>query len=286
MREPSAPPRSWDPRTRLAALAAAAVAVLIVDNAAPLAAFFGAALIAALAAGGRRRAGWILVLALLTTWGTMLSQGLFYRAMPRTPMLTIELPWSDGVGFARKIVVWREGVVHGVVQALRFNAMTLFGLALCWRIPPQKLLLGLRRLQLPYPVAFMSVAALRFVPTFIEEGRNALRAQHLRGGAFPLFAPHRWPSTLQRYARPVVLRTIRAAGTLALAVQSRAFDPAAPRSEYEEISLRARDIAALGILVAALALLAAAKTATWLYIHGWAAHPVLIPLYAFTRRWL
>ena len=286
MTEPAAARAGWDPRTRLAFLAAVSVVVLVLDNAVPLAALFAAALATAFVAGGPRGGRWILALALASTWGTMLSQGLFYRAVPRTPLLAFTLPWLIGSTTAPRIVIWREGVVYGMVQALRFNTMTLFGLALCWRLQPQNLLLALRKLRLPYPAAFMSVAALRFLPMLIEESRNAVRAQDLRGGRFPILVPYRWPSAVQRYTRPVIVRTIRAAGTLALAVQSRAFDPSAPRSEYQRIAFGRRDIVALWTLLAALTVLLAAKTATWLYVHGWAAHAALIPLYAFARRWL
>jgi len=72
----------------------------------------------------------------MIAWATTLSQALFYSMSPRTPWLALG-----------PLVVWREGLAYGLVQSIRFAALTVGGLVLVATTPPDRLLTALVRLR-------------------------------------------------------------------------------------------------------------------------------------------
>ncbi|MEO7993436.1 MAG: energy-coupling factor transporter transmembrane component T [bacterium] len=86
---------------------------------------------------------------LLTVWALVLSQGLFYDRIPRQALLTFIAPhpeWPLAFGGLR---IYREGLLYGGTQALRFLALLGTGLLTCFTTELHALLGGLSSLGMP-----------------------------------------------------------------------------------------------------------------------------------------
>jgi len=228
MRAPAAG-RLLGARAKIVLLACLSVAVLLVDSITVLAALD----LALLAVFASARLGWkrfaILVLfTAATVWGFVLTQSLFYPYRPRTLLLELIPPGAPVLGpLTGGVALYWEGALYGMLQSLRFLALLVLGLTVVWTTSPQRLLLGLRRLRLPYRLAFMLAAALRFLPAIAEEARMVVTAMRVRGYRLRPTRPWRYLAALGHGLAPILFRNIRRATMLADSVESRSFAAAA-----------------------------------------------------------
>jgi energy-coupling factor transport system permease protein len=265
-----------DPRTKLALMAATGVLAVTLERPLSLALLAVVCLVplalTPMPAVWRRRA---LVALVAAVWGSALSQGLFYGGFPRVPVFE-----------AGPVVVYREGVVHGLVQSLRLVAVIGLGAWTAISTPPDRMLAALRALRVPFGVAFMAVTALRFLP---ETGRDLLvvrRARARRGR--PILS--RSPLALARQEvallRPVMARSLRRARALAESLDSRGFDPVAPRTMRRPLVLRWSDVAMIGLAFLTAGGVVALRGLFLLYVGDVAYFPALRTLYGLIRDWL
>lgn len=263
-----------DPRARVLLVLAVGGFALVLDHPlglGVLAAITGSAL---LAVGGRWRLH-ALAVAAAVVWSTILSQGLFYADSPRTPLVELG-----------PVAVWREGVLHGLVQSLRLLAMGAAGSALAISTPPDRLFAGLIGLRVPHGAAFLAVTGLRFVPVAAAEWWAVREARARRGRPIVARAPWRWLAEEMRTLRPVAARTVRRARTLAESLDVRGFDPDRPRRLRTPLRMGPADVAVVGATWSALALAATAEALYRAYLWDVAWHPALRPLYGWVRAWL
>lgn len=253
---------SLDPRVKLAWVFAVSVGAATIDDPRGLAALAFASAVAATGLKLSLRA-WCaigLLLALLV-WGTMLSQGLFFGGA--TTLVTFVSPRQIGEYQFPGVVLTSEGLLYGAVQSLRFVATTLAGFTASLSTGPERMLAALVRLRLPAALAFMTTAALRFLPVVLDEVRAVRQAKWLRGGGFRLvgpagdrFGPYR--DELQLLL-PILAASLRRAETLAESVTARGFDPRAPRTFYPPLIMRSGEKGIVAILLAACVALIATK---------------------------
>lgn len=207
----------------------------------------------------------MLVILCIGLWGVTLSQALFYKDWPRTVILTLVpedfpvLGWLTG-----GIFFYREGLVHGMVQGLRFSTMTAFGLLLTWTTEPRDILMGLIRLRMPYGLAFMFITAVRFLPVLIAEIATVVTVQRLRGANPVKLGRHSITSAI-RILTPVLANSVRRAGTLGASCESRAFNPLGARTCLEESHWTTKDILVCAVPLAAAMAILTTKVAFWLY---------------------
>lgn len=264
-----------DPRARLLLLFAVGGYAVVLDRPAALgllaACTLLALLLAPIAPVWRWRAlGFAAAIVLSTAW----TQGLFYAGAPRTALVRLG-----------PIAVWREGVLHGLVQSLRLVAMGLAGTTLALSTPPDRLLLGLTGLRVPHGVAFLAVAALRFVPVIAEEWLAVRQARARRGRPLWPRSPASWLAEEMGMLAPVAARAIRRARTLAESLEARGFDPNQARRPREGLRLRPVDGLLLAVVWGGLAAVCAAALLYRLYLWGLWYHPALRPLYGWVRAW-
>jgi energy-coupling factor transport system permease protein len=248
--------RPWlarlDPRVKIAWVFAVSVVAVTVDGLRDLS--FVAAAAAVAATGLRLRSrGWAAILGIiaLSVWGTMLTQGLFYIGDARTPLLTIVAPSPDDP-LTSGLVLSYEGMRYGAVQSLRLIAASLAGFTASLSTSPERMLGTLARLRLPVALAFMTTAALRFLPLVVEEAAVVRRARRWRGYRFTLvgprgdrFAPYRVEFGL---LFPVIASSLRRAETLAESITARGFDPSAPRTFFPPLQMTGRERAIVALL--------------------------------------
>ncbi|MEQ1507463.1 MAG: energy-coupling factor transporter transmembrane component T [Myxococcota bacterium] len=265
-----------DPRVRLLLVFAVGAFGVLLDRATSLGALAGLAAIGLLAAPipprWRLRAlGAAAVVVASTAW----TQGLFYADAPRTAVLRLG-----------PVVVWREGLVHGLVQSLRLVAMGLAGGAVALSTPPDRLFAGLVALRVPYGAGFLAVTALRFVPLVATEWLAVREARARRGR--PLFprGPWGWLTEEMGMLAPLAARTIRRARTLAESLEARGFDPVRPRRMRVPLASSRLEQLVVAIVYLALGAVVVAELLFRLYVVGGWYHPALRPLYGWVRTWL
>lgn len=276
-------PGAW-----LAIVACASLLAVLLEHASGLCLLCAASLVALAAArpsAGQCRA--FAVLAAVGAWAFVLGQGIFYRAVPRTPWLTLVPPDFPLLGAATGgVVVWREGLAHGLVQSLRATSMLGFGLAACWSVEPHALVLALTRLRVPYGVAFMTVTAFRFVPVVARESLTVAAVQRLRGWRPSPWRPGRVLAVWAGRLRAVLAGALRRSATLAMAVQGRGFSPGAPRTEWRESRLRPVDLAVIAAAVSLTVAVALARLAYALHLYDLVHVDALRWVYVFAREQL
>lgn len=256
--------RGWlaatDPRLKIVWVACLSVAAVLVDSLPELVALF---LVSIVGASGLRLSvrGWAGVggALLAVAFSTLLSQGVFYGGVPRTSLVTLA-PSFEFFGWQFSgIHFYREGVLYGLEQSLRWLALSMAGISVCLSTSPERLLSALVLLGVPTGLAFIVSTALRFLPTMLDEWAIVRRARWLRG-----YRGRRRNAPAELALLPTVLAAaLRRASNLATSATSRGFSPTAERTFYPELRMRPRERVALVCLVGGAAGLALFKSAVW-----------------------
>jgi energy-coupling factor transport system permease protein len=211
--------------------------------------------------------------ALAVVWSTMLSQGLFYGDEPRVPVVELGA-----------VALWREGLVHGLVQSLRLVAAGFAGMVLATTTPMDRIHEALVALRVPGTAAFLAVTALRSLPAVGDELLAVRAARAARGRPLLPRSPWSWLDQEMRMLRPVVARAVRRARTLADSLDARGFDRAAPTARPPG-PLPGADRLLLAALAIAWCALLVAESLTWAYRQDVFYVPWLRPLYGAVRTW-
>ncbi len=269
------PTTGLDPRTRLALVGLVGLLAVCAEGSVALG---GLAFAAGLAfvrhrPSGRTLGGAALMLVAIT-WSTVLAQGLFYGDEPRVALVSFG-----------PLTLWRQGVTHGLVQSLRFVAMTLAGFALAASTPPERLFAALRALRVPFGLSFLVVTALRFVPDVATEWQAVRTARARRGHPAWRRAPWAWVALETTLLAPVLARTMRRARALAESLDARGFDPVAPRAVRRPLRFRVVDHLTLGAAATLGLGVGTARVLFVLYVTDTWYHPALRSLYALVRAW-
>ncbi|MCB9671179.1 MAG: ATP-binding cassette domain-containing protein [Alphaproteobacteria bacterium] len=206
-------------------------------------------------------------------WSTLLSQGLFYGDLPRTPALRLG-----------PVVLWWEGLRWGAVQSARLLSVGLAGLSLALTTSPDRLVGLLRALRVPGLLAFLAVMALRFVPVVGEEWGQVRAARARRGRALWRRGALGWLRAEVAMLQPLVARSLRRALRLAESLDSRGFALADP--PVDAVPWTSRDRAVGAALCLALGGIGVLQGLQALYLWDVYYDPRLRPLYAWVRAWL
>lgn len=266
---------SPDPRTRLLLLLCVGVLAISLDGPVPLGALAALTALPLLLGVSPR---WLLrgaAAVAVVVWSTMLSQGLFFADLPRTPLIEVG-----------PVIVWRQGVVWGLVQSLRFVATLLAGISVAALTPPDRLYAALLRLRVPYGLAFLGAMSLRTVPVTLRSIAAVRAARARRGRPLHHRSPLAWLRLEVQLLQPVVADSLRRARALAESLDSRGFAPDAPRAVRRPLAFAPWEPPLLLLAVAATVAVAAARLLFVLYSADLLYLPALRPLYGFVRAWL
>ena len=281
------PIHNLDVRTKLVLLAAIVVFAVGLEGPRPLFLLFLLSLSFHVVARSSVERWKILIIFLLVgIWGAMLSQALFYNQEPRTMIACLVSPTVPWIGeLTGGIFVYREGLEHGAVQALRSGIMLSCGLLICWTTDPRQLLQCFLHWKMPYPIAFMLITSLRFLPVIFEETAIVLTAQRLRGfEPMRTLSPVRWVRTAFYVLFPILARALRRAATLALSVESRGFGRCGQRAGLAAWLFVERF--SCMVVFAGIATGVTLKTLYALQFNGLVYFPELRGVYDFMAVWL
>jgi len=257
-----------DPRVKIIGLLCVSVYAVALENTVPLLVLFSIAwILAAVERVGWPRLRLLAVLVVLTVWGTMFSQSIFYFEEPRTVLVNLVDSQTPLIGrWTGDISIYREGFRYGAVQSLRFASMMSFGFLFCWSTDAGKMLSGMLRLRVPYVLAFMTVTAIRFIPTIMEEFSTVVVAMRMRGAGIFSLNPLRLLRNWLKLVRPVFINCYRRSNILSLSIQSRAFQPSAVRPAAEGGRLGRGEKALLFVILAGTTALVVLKILYGLYL--------------------
>ena len=241
-----------DPRTKLVLLFSIGMIVISLDEPRHLLILFIFTIVGHLLANfNPNKYKVTLLVILIGLWGVVISQGVFYKEWPRTVVLTIiskDLPligWLTG-----GLYLYKEGLLYGLAQGLRFATMIASGLLIAWTTEPRDLLLGLIRLKVPYGIAFMFITSIRFLPILVSELVTVIGIQKLRG-ANPVKLGRGTIKSVINILTPVLANSVKRAATLGASCESRAFNPNLPRTYLRELHYGWWDILVSGLFVVA-----------------------------------
>jgi energy-coupling factor transport system permease protein len=154
-----------------------------------------------------------------------------------TPVLTMPASWPilGGRSFSR------EGLLYGVNVV--FKSMTfLLLIPLCvFTTDPNQLVVGLVRLRVPYKLAFVVSATLRFFPLIFGEIQAVMETQRLRGFALEEMGPVQRVRVYAKTSVPVILSALFKAQQIEVVMRAKAFSGDPDRTYLEDSAMHAPD---------------------------------------------
>lgn len=286
-----------DVRTKLIILFCVATVGVVLDQWRALAYLYITVLIlVALARLSLPKLKALIIITLLTVWGIMWVQAVFYDAHPRTPLVYLVVPGlvspSTPVigGLWEGLAIYYEGFTHGIAQSMRIMASMTLGLLIFWTEDPVQVLTGLTRLKLPYLVSFMVMTCLRFIPITIGEAKVTIDSQRLRKykpfdlkGIFLGYGIYR---TTVLVMVPLLANCVRKSVNMARSADGRAFRAYDQRTFLRETGIWAADKIAILLVSGITLLIVAAKLLFFLHMADRYTSEALRPLYWFTHLYL
>lgn len=152
--------------------------------------------------------------------------------------------WSWGF-----LHVSKESFLYGIAMGLRLTTFVGTGLIFLSTTRNEELTNGLIRMGCPYPIAFALSTALRLVPTFAGAGATIVQAQISRGLDLESGNILRRAGKFIPLAVPLFIYAIRHTNLLAMALESKGFNPESKRTLYYEPQMRRIDYAVLVFLL-------------------------------------
>ena len=176
----------------------------------------------------------------------------------------LNLFFTDGeilfrLGFLK---ISREGLRSAVFMVLRVMLLVAGTFLLTYTTSPLAITDGLERLMSPlkkikvpvYELSLMMSIALRFIPTLIEETDRIMSAQKARGADFETGRLTDRAKALLPLLIPLFVSAFRRADELAVAMECRCYNGGQGRSRMKQLHFAGRDLAALLLGAAVLAL--------------------------------
>ncbi len=145
--------------------------------------------------------------------------------------------------------VSRESLLYGIAMGLRLATFTGIGLIFLSTTRNEELTNGLICMGVPYPVAFALSTALRLVPTFVGAGATIIQAQTSRGLDLESGSLFSRIGKFIPQAVPLFIYAIRHTNLLAMALESKGFNPRSERTFYYEPRMGKKDYLALSLLL-------------------------------------
>lgn len=145
---------------------------------------------------------------------------------------------------------------HTIGMAARIISISLAISLLLWTTEPGDAVAGLTRLGMPFAVGFPVIMVLQHVVTFHRQFQRILEAQQSRGLIFSRWNPYQVARAYIPVLVPLLITALRSVDTLALALQSRGFEPGKPRTSRRVLRLRTMDWAFMAVCTGTIAALA------------------------------
>lgn len=221
--------RELDPRTKMVWMLTMFALSLLFNHPLPLALLLISTLLIGLAARLEFRsllpflvsAAWFLVLGVLI-WPFYINQGL--------PLFRV---------FHTQITL--DGLLFGLAMGIRVALMVTAAGVWMMATSPQKVMLGLLKIGLPYKVGMALSTAIRFVPLINSERITITEAQRTRGLSLEKGSSFSKAVKYVGIIGPLLLRTFDLMQSLAIAMDCRGFGARSRRTSITEIGIKRID---------------------------------------------
>ena len=232
-----------DPRVKLLLLLGLSTVSLFLQRPAALTALLALAVFILLTGGVKPGLIWTKLRGLLGLISLLfLIQCLFNRG--GEPLLRLaELTIVTDAGFNLALVVNLRLLI------IMLSALIMLG------GEPRDYLLALTQCKIPYEIAFMVLAALRFIPMLREEAQDVLCAAQMRGLRLKKTSLKNQAKAYISIMLPVVAGAIRRAEQMSIAMEARAFRAYPRRTSLRRLRLSAVDWVYAALFCLALATL-------------------------------
>jgi energy-coupling factor transport system permease protein len=180
----------------------------------------------------------------------LFTHGIWNTSVGRTVLWTAPQSWWM-IGGAVQITL--EGLMYGLMIIFRTLILVLVIPLVIFTTSLDELIVGLVRIRIPYKVAFVFSATLRFVPLLLQEIRTITDAQRLRGLALEKM---NLPQRLRVYSRiavPLLLGAMTKSQQLDVVLAARAFSGSSQRTYLHEFTMGAADYVVVVLCVLAVA---------------------------------
>jgi energy-coupling factor transport system permease protein len=185
----------------------------------------------------------------------LITHGIWNTSVGRTPVWVAPDTWWLIGG---TLQVTAEGLAYGFMVIFRTLTLMLVIPPVIFTTELNELIVGLVRVRIPYKIAFVFSATLRFVPLLWEDIETITEAQRLRGLALEKMNLLQRLRVYSRIAVPLILGAMTRSQQIDVVLASKAFSGSPDRTYLHESSLRTVDYAvlvlSLGVLVAAVVL--------------------------------
>jgi energy-coupling factor transport system permease protein len=245
-----------DVRTKLALFAGVTLLALLWDR--PLFQFFlvGGLLVVSILAGVRLRVLWTLAkvmapfcVLLILTHGFFNIQ--YVKKLAGLSSLRVLFQIPDSIAYVGGAKMSVEGTLFGVTACLKTAALTLLAPLFIFTTPTDRLISGLVRARVPYKLAFVFSATLRFFPMLAADSAAIIDAQRMRGLAVEKMNLFRRLSVYARIAVPLILSSMARSQQLEVVLQSKAFSGSPDRTYLHETQLRLADFVWIALAITA-----------------------------------
>lgn len=183
----------------------------------------------------------LILLAIHGFWNVTQVKNLLH-AEALTPLMSIPPNWWL-IGGSQLTL---EGLAYGANVALKTLTILLVFPLVIFTSDVDSMLVALVNARVPYSVAFVFSATLRFFPLLFAEAYAILEAQRLRGLALERMAPLRRLRLYGGIAVPLILGALVRSQQLEVVLQSKAFSGSSDRTYLHAARLRQVDFVVLG----------------------------------------
>jgi energy-coupling factor transport system permease protein len=173
-------------------------------------------------------------------WGADLVRARLHREI-LTPLFTFPASWPlIGGG----LMTW-EGVLYAFNVVFKTLTMILVLPLGVFTTDVNAMVIGMVKMRVPYKMAFIFSATLRFFPLLFEEIQTIIEAQRLRGLAFETMGPLKRLRVYAKVAVPLILGALVKSQMLDIVLQSKVFTGSSQRTYLHETRLGAADYAVI-----------------------------------------
>jgi len=185
----------------------------------------------------------------------LLTQGFWNTTVGRTVLWSAPATWPL---LGNHLTLTAEGLAYGAMVILRTLTLILVIPLAIFTTDLNALTIGLVRMRVPFKVAFVFTATLRFIPLLFNEIQSITDAQRLRGLALERMNVGQRLVVYSRIAVPLILGAMSRSQQTGIALAARAFSGSAERTYLHESEMHGVDWLViglcLGLLVAGVAL--------------------------------
>jgi energy-coupling factor transport system permease protein len=189
----------------------------------------------------------------------MIIQGVFYPFTITYPLITAP---ADSPILPNYTLLSLDGLIYGLNLGIRLISLVIASVVFSLTTTPRDFLASLRRIKVPFEIAFMVNIALRFIPDIKNKASEVLLAQTARGLELEKGNLYKRLKNLVPLLVPLLINYLLMARNSAVTIETRAFRWKKDRTYMRSMHMTKTDQA---IICITLALTVTCGVVFWLY---------------------